>query len=202
MVGGTGLYISSLVDNLVFPRVAPNPDLRDYLEKKDVGTLFTIYKELDPLGANFIERENKRRLVRAIEVCLVTKKPFWSQRKKGKPLFSFLEIAPMVSMDVLKEKIKKRTRKMLELGLKEEVEKLLRRYDWSSPGLQAIGYKEFRGYFEGKKSLEEVEREITRNTWRYARYQKRWFQRDKRIHWVKNIKEASSLVQRFLQDRD
>ncbi len=202
VVGGTGLYISALIDNLVFPRVAPNQELREYLEKKDTEFLFQVYKTLDPVGAEFIDKDNKRRVVRAIEVCLVTKKPFWEQRRKGPPLFESLQIGLRKSTTVLEGRIKKRTEKMIKLGLIEEVESLVKRYGWEAPALDGIGYKEFRGYFEGKKPLTEVKKDIIRNTLRYARYQRRWFKKDKRIFWIRSKPQALRLVEKFLNKRD
>ncbi|MDP2930074.1 MAG: tRNA (adenosine(37)-N6)-dimethylallyltransferase MiaA, partial [bacterium] len=77
LVGGTGLYIQAIVDNFDYPQIKPNWKLRKLLEAKTVKQLFAIYKAIDPLGARKIDKNNKRRLVRAIEVCKITKMPFW-----------------------------------------------------------------------------------------------------------------------------
>ena len=97
LVGGTGLYIQAIVDNMKFPKVLPDNELRKELEQKSEKELFKIYKKLDPEGAKVIDKKNKRRLIRAIEVCKVTKKPYSKQRTKGKPLFDVLQIGVKLS---------------------------------------------------------------------------------------------------------
>lgn len=184
LVGGTGLYISSIVDNIDFPKVSPNKKLRKELEKKTEKELFEIYKKLDPQGSKFIEKENKRRLIRAIEVCKVTGKSFWKQKKKGKPLFSILQIGIKLPKEELRIRINKRIEKMLKQGLEKEVKKLLKKYGWI-PSMQSIGYQEWKNYLEGKISKEEVKNLIKLHTLQFAKRQMTWFKRDKRIHWIK-----------------
>jgi len=87
LCGGTGLYISSIIENWQFPKAPPQEKLRKELGKKSAQQLFEIYQKLDPEGAKFIDKKNKRRLIRAIEVCKANDKPFWQQRKNNKPLF-------------------------------------------------------------------------------------------------------------------
>jgi tRNA dimethylallyltransferase len=199
LVGGTGLYISAIVDNLKFPGVKPDKKLRKKLEKKSAKELFQIYQKLDPKGANLIEKENKRRLIRAIEVCKITNKPFSQLRKKGKPLFDILQIGIDLPKDILRKRIKRRVEEMIKLGLEEEAKKLIKKYSWDLPSLQTIGYQEWKDYFEGKVSLKEVKEKIFYHTWQYARRQMTWFKRDKRIHWIKNQKEAEKLIEQFLK---
>ena len=123
LVGGTGLYIKSIVDNINFPKVPPNKRLRKKLEKKTKKELFKIYKKLDLQGSKFIEKENKRRLIRAIEVCKATSKSYWEQREKKEKLFDILEIGIRIEKEELKRKIKERTEKMIKSGLERETKK-------------------------------------------------------------------------------
>ena len=150
LVGGTGLYIWSIIDNLKFPKVPSQERLRKELEKKSLKELFEIYKNLDPEGARYIEKENKRRLIRAIEVCKVSSKSFWKQRKKKKLLFDVLQIGIKLPKGDLKKRISERVKKMFNLGLEKEVKTLVKKYGWDIKPVQTIGYQEFKDFFEKK----------------------------------------------------
>lgn len=193
LVGGTGLYIKSIIDNIDFPKVKPNKKLRKELEKKEVKELFIIYKKLDPQGAKLIDKNNKRRLIRAIEVSKLTRKPFWAQRKKLIPLFEVLQIGIKLPKKELEKRISKRTDKMFKLGLEKEVKKLKRKYI-KSPLLQTIGYAEWFQY-ENKKKIKEA---VKLHTLQFTRRQMTWFKKDKRIIWIKNYSQAKSLIKSFL----
>ena len=198
LVGGTGLYLQAIVDNVQFPKVRPHHKLRKELEKISTKELFEIYEKLDPRGAKEIEKENKRRLIRAIEVCKVTGKPFSEQKKKGKPLFEILQIGIRLPKDELKKKIEKRVEKMFKKGLEKEVKKLFQKYGFNIPPMQSIGYQEFQGYFKKEKSINKVKEEIKLHTLQFAKRQMTWFKRDKRIKWITNKKEAERLIKEFL----
>jgi tRNA dimethylallyltransferase len=200
LVGGTGLYLQAIVDNLEFPKVKPLRALRKKLEKKTAKELFEIYQKLDPEGVKFIDKKNKRRLIRAIEVCKKTKIPFWQQRKKGKPLFEVLQIGKKIEKEKLKKNIKMRVNKMIKMGLEKEVKNLVKKYGWTLP-LQTIGYQEWKDYFEGKIDKKEVERLICQHTLQFAKRQMSWFKRDKRIKWIKSYREAERLIRDFIDDK-
>ena len=195
LVGGTGLYIKAVVDNINFPEVSPQKKLRKELETKDEKELFRIYMRLDPKGAKLIEKENKRRLIRAIEVCRITKKPFWEQRNKGKSLFETLQIGIKLSREELKKRISKRTDMIFKLGLEKEVKNLTKKYG-GSPLLRTIGYHEWFAE-KGEGSIKE---KIKLHTLQFAKRQMTWFKRDKRIHWIKNHQEAKEIVKDFLEN--
>ena len=198
LVGGTGLYIKSIVDNLNFPTATPQLKLREKLEKKSLKELFKIYNKLDSKGAKFIDKENKRRLIRAIEVCKITGKPFWEQRKKEEPVFEVLQIGIKLPKKILKKNIEKRVEKMFKDGLEKEVRGLVKKYGWIPP-LQTIGYQEWKEFFEDKINEEEVKKLIIQHTNKFAKRQMTWFKRDIRIHWIKNQKETEKLVRNFLK---
>ncbi len=197
LVGGTGLYIKSVVNNIDFPKVPPNKKLRKKLEKKTEKELFEIYKKLDLQGSKFIEKENKRRLIRAIEVCEITGKSFWKQRKKKKQLFDTLEIGIKLEREKSKRKVKKRIEEMFKSGLEKETKKLFKKYGWIS-SMQTIGYQEWKNYLEGKINKEEVKNLISLHTIQFTKRQMTWFKRDKKIHWIKSQKEAEKLIKEFL----
>ena len=201
VVGGTGLYISSLVDNLVIPRIPPNNTLRKSLEDKTNEQLIQLLENLDPITAKRVDRKNTRRIIRALEVCILTGQPFSSQQKKGAPLFDFLQIGISVPREVLHERISRRVDNMVKHGLVDEIKDLLRqKYSWALPSMSGIGYRQFAEYFSGKKTLVSAIEELKRDTRRFARRQHTWFKRDKRIVWCQSFEEAEKNVKEFLEN--
>ncbi len=203
LVGGTGLYLKSVIENLEIPRVKPDWKLRKSLELKiKTRGLKSLYDELikiDPEAAYIMDSQNPRRIIRALEVAIKTKKPFSQQRKKGKPLYDVLEIGLSLPEEKLKEKIEKRTNKMMKTGLVKEVKNLIKIYDKNLPTFDAIGYREIIDYLNKKVSLAEAIKKIEKNTWHFAKRQMTWFKKDKIIIWVKNQKETEKLVRAFLK---
>jgi len=198
--GGTGLYVHTLVDNLQIPNVAPNKKLRKSLEQKNKEELMQWLEKLDPVTAQTVDKNNPRRIIRALEVCILSGVPFSMQQKKGEPLADFLQIGIEVSKEVLFERIDKRVDKMMDLGLLPEVQNLLRqKYDWSLPSMSGIGYRQFKDYFDKKITLEEAINQLKTDTRHYAKRQLTWFKRDFRINWVKTYEEAEKLAEYFLK---
>ncbi len=200
LVGGTGLYIKAIVDNLKIPPVPPDKVLRNRLNKKSIRELIKKLKRLDPEAIVQFDIKDKRRLIRALEVCLLTKKPFSQQRLQGKPLFETLQIGLKVPRKKLYKRINERVDEMIEKGLIEEVKKLNKRYSWDLPSMSGIGYKQIGMYLHKEIDLERAIELIKRDTRRYARRQMTWFRQDKRIHWVKTKKEAEKLIKAFLDN--
>ena len=204
LVGGTGLYIKAIVDNLQIPKVKPDKNLRKKIEKeiKRRGLDFVWKKllKLDPGAEEFVQKDNPRRVIRALEVCLKTKKRFSELRKIGKPLFDILQIGLKISRQSLYRRINQRVEKMIKDGLVNEVKNLLRKYSPTLPAMSGIGYKEIINFLQGKIAFKEAIEEIKKNTRRFARRQITWFKKDKRIHWVKNYQEAKKLVSNFLKN--
>ena len=198
LVGGTGLYISAITNNLKFLNISPDKKLRKKLELKETKELFEIYKRLDPVGSKLIDKNNKRRLIRAIEVCVKTKKPYWEQRKKEKTPFDIIEIGIKIERDKLKKIITKRTNEMFKIGLEKEVKRLTKKYGWIT-ALNSIGYYEWKDYFNKEKTKEEVKKEIVTHTLQYAKRQITWFKKDKQIHWINSYQEAEKLIRTFLK---
>lgn len=202
LVGGTGLYISSIVDNLKIPKAAPNEKLREKLEKMTTPEMAANLKKLDIDAYQTIDKKNRRRLIRALEVILSTGKTFSSQKSKGKPLFDTLEIGIETRREELYRKIEDRIDKMIKLGLEEEVRNLLDAgYSRNLPSMSGIGYKQMIMYLNEEISFKEAIRLIKRDTRRYARRQMTWFRRNKNIHWIKNNDEAKNLIKNFLSKK-
>jgi tRNA dimethylallyltransferase len=198
LVGGTGLYIQSVVDNYEIPRVEPNKKLRLSLESKTSDELFSLLNKLDPEMAKIIDKKNKRRMIRALEVCIFTGKPFSSQRKKNDAIFDVLMIGIEVPRNILYDRIDMRVDDMIVNGLENEINGLLRqKYPWHLPSMCSIGYRQFKNYKEGKLSFKKLVEIIKFDTHKYARRQITWFKKDKRIKWVSKYEDAEKLVKDF-----
>ena len=199
LVGGTGLYVSSIVDNLEIPKAIPNQKIRKRLEKHTGKFLFKKLKEVDPNSAKIIGEDNKRKLIRALEVYEITGKPFSIQQVKGDPLFNILQIGIKINREKLYEKIDARVDKMIKVGLVKETKKLSQKYSFDLPAMSGIGYYEIDSYLKNEISIDEAIQKIKFRTHRYARRQMTWFKRDERIKWIENYKEANKLVNNFLK---
>ena len=186
LVGGTGLYIQAVIDNLQIPKIKPNKFLRQKLENQSLEQLFNTLKKLDHQTTETIDAKNKRRLIRALEVCLSGQK--FSQKNKSKPLFDILQIGIDVQKEKLYQRINKRVDEMIEQGLEDEVKSL------GDNIPETIGYQEFKH----EKNLAKIANLIKLHTRQYAKRQMTWFKRDKRINWVKSYEEAKPLLTKFL----
>jgi tRNA dimethylallyltransferase len=198
LVGGTGLYIWAVVDNLQIPKAKPNPELRFKIEteiqKKGLKKVYQKLLQLDPEAKYFVEPNNPRRIIRALEVCLSTGQPFSRQRKKGRPLFDTLQIGLKLPKETLNKKIDQRVEKMIQTGLVDEVKNLAKEYSWHLPAMSSIGYQEIGQYLRGEITLEQAKELIKQHTRQYARRQMSWFRRDKRIKWIKNYQQAVTAI--------
>ncbi|PIR47622.1 tRNA (adenosine(37)-N6)-dimethylallyltransferase MiaA [Candidatus Uhrbacteria bacterium CG10_big_fil_rev_8_21_14_0_10_50_16] len=199
LVGGTGLYIQAVVDNLQFPDVAPNPVLRERLAKKSLEDLVATYEACDPVGAMSIDNNNRRRLVRGIEVCWTTRRPFSELQTKGPSNYQLLQLAFDVSREQLYARLDRRVNEMVRMGLVDEVRGLLDAgVDPRKSALSGIGYREVVSFLQGYTNEEEMIAEIQQNTRRLAKRQLSWFRRDPTIIWVKTQEEALVHVRHFL----
>lgn len=198
LVGGTGLYVDAVVKNLEFPEIKENKKLRAQLEKeineKGLSYVFKRLVDLDPEAAYIVDPKNPRRIIRALEIALLSNKKFSEQRKSGNPLYNVLEIGINLPSELLRRRIAKRTKQMIKEGLVEEVEKLVKKYGPDCKAFDAIGYREIIDYLKEKIGLIEAIGQINKNTWHYAKRQMTWFRRNKNINWIKNYKEALLLV--------
>ncbi len=198
LAGGTGFWIQAVVDNLDIPAVAPDRELRKVLESKELEDLFVMYQEKDPAGAETIDRQNKFRLIRALEVCFKTGKPFSEQQQKGESKYDVLQIGIEVDREELYRRINTRVDQMVEEGLVEEVQTLKEKYGCVGLAMTGIGYRQVCEYLENKNTLEEALERIKIDTRHYAKRQLTWWRRDDRIHWVKEYEKVRDLVQRFV----
>lgn len=206
VVGGTGLYIKALTDNLNLAAIPPNEKLRKELEKelnkKGVGALYEKLIRLDPEAAYIVDQQNPRRVIRAMEIVLSRQGSLQKIRSEGEPSFDIIALGLYCSPNILKRKTERRVKAMIGAGLVKEVKKLIKKYSYDSEPLSAIGYREIYKYLQGKISLAEAVRKMQSNTWRYAKKQMIWFARDKRVRWIEKRKEAEKLVGKFLAAKE
>jgi tRNA dimethylallyltransferase len=197
LCGGTGFYIQAVVDNISFPKVKPDWQLRKKLEKKSTKELFEILKKLDPKRAQKIDKNNPRRLIRAIEIVKKTKKPVPEIKKESK--YDVLMIGIKKEKEELKKLIEKRLKKRLKQGMIKEVEKLHNNgISWKKLESFGLEYKWVAKYLQNQITKKELADGIQKESEQYAKRQITWFKRDKRIAWIKNYKEAEKLVKDFL----
>ncbi|MEK7180956.1 MAG: tRNA (adenosine(37)-N6)-dimethylallyltransferase MiaA [Patescibacteria group bacterium] len=206
--GGTGLYIDTLIYDRKLPEVKPNLKLRRNLEKKTAEELFEELKKLDPKRAGNIDRFNKRRLVRALEIVMGTGTPvppliFTNILSRKNTKYDVLKIGITVPAEELKIRIKKRTLKRLRGGVIGEMENL-RKTGVSDKKLDEVSlyYRWVRPYLRGEINQEKTLELISTKIWQYAKRQMTWFKRDKNILWIKNPREAEKLVTKFLKARE
>ena len=198
LCGGTGFYVQAVVDGLVFPKVKPDWRFRKKLEQKSAKELYEYLKKLDPERAKTIEKDNKRRLIRAIEIVLKTGKPVPKLQKQK--LFDVLMIGIKRDKKELKERIRKRLLKRLKQGMIEEVKKLKESgLSWKRLEEFGLEYRYIAYYLQGKLSWKEMVEQLQKAIEDFAKRQMTWFKRDKRIHWIKNFKEAKKLIREFLK---
>ncbi len=197
LVGGTGLYVQSVVDNFLIPTVKPDVKLRTYLESCTTEELVHKIHELDESLITTIDVHNKRRLIRAIEVA--SQDPITERSHQSAPCFDTLQIGIHVEREVLYTRINARVDAMIDAGLIQEIQSLLDRgYDWDLPSMSSVGYRQFRPYFEGTASLESCIEAVKQDTRRYAKRQLTWFRRDVRIVWCTGVEEAMLHIESFL----
>jgi tRNA dimethylallyltransferase len=203
LVGGTGLYVKAVVENLDIPKVKEDPALRRKIEREiaavGLGAVFKKLVALDPEAAYIVDPNNPRRVVRALEVTLTTGRPFTAARKAHPPLFDALTIGIVKSDAVLRKRIDARIDEMMLNGLGREVRTLLEKYGSNQAPFDAIGYREIIDALQGDDSLPDAVLRMKLNTWHYAKRQMTWFRKDKTTQWVKNETEAERLVRRFLK---
>lgn len=197
IVGGTGFYIQSIVDGIIIPEIKPDWKLRRDLEKKSNEELYKIILEKDPERAKTIDKNNPHRLIRAVEIILTTKKPV-PILEKLKRDFDALQIGIEISKEKLKENIKKRLLKRLKNNaLINEVKKLHKNLSWKRLEEFGLEYKFVAQYLQNKITKQEMIDKIQIESEHYAKRQMTWFKRDRKIHWLKNYKEADKLIDNF-----
>lgn len=186
MVGGSGLFVRVIAEGLDdFPEIDKSirEKLNKELEEKGIGVLQVRLKELDPVTYDSMDIQNSQRVVRALEMCVGTGKPFSFFKNKPKPVrpFNIIQIGLNSEREILYDRINKRVDLMVKNGLVEEAKQNLPFRN--TYALRTVGYQELFDYFDEKVTLEEAIELIKRNTRRFSKRQITWFKKEKGIEW-------------------
>ncbi len=198
LVGGSGQYVRAVLEGWQIPDVPPDPALRAEFRARaaaDPDALWAQLMALDPQAADFVDRRNVRRVIRALEVCLKTGRPFSVQRRRVPPPYRVLQVGLTMARAALYARADARVDRMMEAGLLQEVTWLLEHgYDWTLPAMSGLGYIQFRPYFEGRATLAEVVARIKLATHAFIRRQYTWFRpSDPAIHWLEAAEASARL---------
>jgi len=186
LVGGSGLYVNSVLEDLEFP--GTNLEVRakyeEILDEKGVEALFQMLKEIDPKAAENILPNNARKIVRALEVNEITGKAFNAKLPEPSPIFSDVRIALDMPRDLLDQRIIDRVHQMFEDGFVDEVKRLEKNLRLGKTAFRALGYSQVLSLLSGEISEDEAITLTINATKKFARRQLSWFRRDPLIHWL------------------
>ena len=183
LVGGTGLYLKSIVKGLKIPMVGPIPELRSQLAELGQSQCYAILQQVDPLSTQKIHLNDSFRTLRALEVFYVTGRSISEQQGENPPNYPILQIGLDCDIDVLGDRIKQRTEQMLESGWLAEVEYLCQKYGCDLPLLNTLGYQEMKQYLAGDIKLEEAKELTILHTRQFGKRQRTWFRAYPEIEW-------------------
>lgn len=196
LCGGSAFYIQAIIEGIVIPEVKPDWQLRKKLERKSAEELYKMLKNYDPRRAKTIERKNKRRLIRAIEIC---KKLGEVPKLKKIPQFDCLLIGIKKNPKELKNLIEKRLLERLKRGMVKETKKLRKEgVSWKRLEEFGLEYKWTAKFLEKKIPYSEMIERLEKDIEKFSKRQMSWFKKNPRTRWIKNYKEAEKLVKEFL----
>ncbi|MBO9542658.1 tRNA (adenosine(37)-N6)-dimethylallyltransferase MiaA [bacterium] len=201
LVGGTGFYIRGLIGGLSIPEVPPQPELRAKFEA--LADPHARLAEVDPVTAARLHPNDRMRVIRALEVEAVLGKPLSEAATKVESPYDALYLALGMDRELLYDRINRRTHLMMEMGLVEEVERLMARYGAELPLLQTLGYAETMDYLTGRATKDEAIAAIQQHTRNYAKRQLTWFRREAGVRWLDGDRpeglfdEATGLIEEW-----
>ncbi len=183
LVGGTGLYVRSILEGLIIPQVEPDPGLRARLQAEAMSEGYEVLhqrlRELDPAAAERIDARNVRRVVRALEVCYRMGRPISGLQRASPPPYSILRVGLRLPREQLYRRVDERVERMITEGLVEEVRSLVERgYGYDLPSMSGLGYREIGAYLRGEMTLPQAVAQIQWHTHRFVRQQATWFRAD------------------------
>ncbi|MEM6754299.1 MAG: tRNA (adenosine(37)-N6)-dimethylallyltransferase MiaA [Cyanobacteria bacterium P01_C01_bin.38] len=196
LVGGTGLYIKSIVRGMKIPRVAPDNGLRSQLLSIDQTQLYAMLQQVDGVAAQKIHPHDSVRTLRALEVFYITGNPISNLQGENPPDYPILQIGLDCDVNHLDSRIARRTENMVKDGFIEEVEYLCQKYGKDLPLLNTLGYQEIKQYLAGDISLDEAKELTVLHTRQFAKRQRTWFRKDSQIEWFDT--ESPDLLERVL----
>ncbi len=200
LCGGTGLYLSAIIEGWQFPNIPPNTKLRQDLERSNTEQLFQKLRELDSKRATTIDKNNRRRLIRALEIIYQNK--IVSPLKKKPLQEEILILGIKKDKEELQKLILERLEKRIEEGMIDEIKKLKENGIFSKR-LEDFGleYRWLNRYLEKKITLLEMKEGLYRDICHYAKRQMTWFKKIPNVHWVFNVEEAIKLSSDFLSNQ-
>lgn len=201
IVGGTGLYVDSLIYGIEYPEIELDEEYRKQLEKeieeKGLESLYNKAKEIDSKAMEKISPNDKKRIMRVVEIYKATGKTKTEQEIESRThevKYDYKVFAIKMDREKLYERINKRVDLMVRKGLIEEVQNILKKYDKFPTAMQGLGYKEVVEYLDGKTTKEEMIDKIKMQTRRYAKRQITWFKKNKQTVWIEN-NELSKILE-------
>lgn len=183
VVGGTGLYFRVLLENYDLPDVKPDYELRKELSSYSYEELLEMLAKLDEKAANSVEKNDKKKLIRYIEIIKLAGKPLDLVRGVKEKEFNVEWVGLNFPREILYDRINKRVDLMIEQGLIDETKKLLQKHGRISNITDTIGYREVLSYLDGELSLDEAKDKLKQNTRNYAKRQLTWFRKNEQINW-------------------
>ena len=206
IVGGTGLYVDSLIYNIEYPKINLDEDYRQKLEKeveeKGLKYLYDVAKKIDEQAVQKISINDKKRIMRVLEIYHATGKTKTEQEvesRKKEVKYDYKIFAINMDREKLYQRINLRVDKMIENGLIEEVENLQKQYNNFPTAMQCLGYKEVVEYLQNEITKDEMIEKIKQETRRYAKRQLTWFRKNKQTIWIdglKNIEYNVSIIEK------
>lgn len=183
VAGGTGLYFRVLLENYDLPDVKPDYELRKELSSYSYEELLEMLTKLDEKAANSVEKNDKKKLIRYIEIIKLAGKPLDLVRGVKEKEFNVEWVGLNFPREILYDRINKRVDLMIEQGLIDETKKLLQKHGRISNITDTIGYREVLSYLDGELSLDEAKDKLKQNTRNYAKRQLTWFRKNEQINW-------------------
>ncbi len=199
LVGGSGLYMNSIIKGFFGPDVPPQITLRAQLEELGQKKCWDLLKSCDPMSTKKINFADQIRTIRALEIFYVTGKPMSAQKIQNPPSWKILELG--LDREDLKERILQRTKNMFLFGILEETKNLINKYGWDLPILETIGYKEAKNVLKNDLTIEKAIELTTTKTIQLAKRQKTWFRNKNNPIWLSNknlLKDAIIKIESFL----
>ena len=207
VVGGTGLYIDSLIYEIEYNDIKINEDYRKKLEnikeKEGLEKLYEMAVKIDPIAMQKISKNDSKRIMRILEIYEATGKTKTEQEAESRTKevsYNYKVFAITMDREKLYDRINKRVDIMLEKGLIEEVENLLNKYKEFPTAMQGLGYKEVRDYLEGNLSKQEMIDTIKQESRRYAKRQLTWFRKNKQTIWIDGLNNTDENINIILEE--
>jgi len=207
VVGGTGLYVDTLVYHIQYPEIeidlAYRKELENLIQEQGLQEAYQKAKEIDPQAIEKISSNDQKRIMRILEIYHQTgktKTQLEIESRKEEPPYEYLVYAIDMDREKLYDRINQRVDIMINQGLIEEVQNLLKKYEKFPTAMQGLGYKEVVAYLKGDMTKEEMIETLKQETRRYAKRQLTWFRKNKEIKWIDGLAQPEENIQRILED--